>query len=211
MNSVDSISVVMPVHNGQDSLGASVERLLEDLSELSDRVQIVLVDDGSNDGTPEVADELRRRYPQVTTIRQPQRMGAANAVQMGLHVANGDLVFTQDSYDIVELHDIRQLWSFRNDPELVMARARTRTRRVDADLLNKLQHWGQRVEDQWLDKSAETSELKMYRREVVEGLVSGGTPNGQIEISHLSHRSVSSPFGARRVNHARSHAESSTL
>ncbi len=123
MNSVDSISVVMPVHNGQGHLGESIERLLEDLCELSDRFQIVVVDDGSSDGTPEVVDELRRRYPQVTAVRQPQRMGAAAAVQLGLKSVTGDLVFTQDSYDSVELHDIRQLWSFRHDPELVMARA----------------------------------------------------------------------------------------
>lgn len=199
MNSDESISIVMPVHNRQDTLASTVEGLLEILSELSPSVQLVLVDDGSTDGTPEIMDELRRRFPQVTAIRCLSQQGASRAVEHGMSAVKGDLVFTQESYSPMEWNDLRQLWGFRHDPELVMVRARTRTRRVDAELLHRLKQWGQKLEDQWLDPTSKSSELKMYRREVVENLVENRETKGEMEISHLAHRSISNPFGSKKA------------
>lgn len=192
-SSDESISLILPIYNRQETIVARVENLLEDLSDLSDRIQLILVDDCSQDATPELLDDLRRRFPQISVLRQPSTLGPATAVQRGLRYAIGDLVFVQESYENVELDEISQLWKLRIDPELVMARARTRKRKIDASLLEKLSDWGKRLEENLLGRSCQTSELQMYRREIVDSLVSMTTAEGSLEIAHLSHRRIASP------------------
>ena len=189
----ESISIVLPVYNRQNKVEERVVELLEDLAELSSSIQMILVDDGSKDATPEILDDMRRRYPQIEVVRSAKQQGPAASVQLGLRSAKGDLVFAQESYDRVDMSEVKQLWSLRSDPELVMARARTRTRQVDQTLLEKLAQWGKRLEENWLGKAYQTSELQMYRREVVAGLTQKKKEDGQLEITHLSHRSISTP------------------
>ncbi len=137
----ESLSIVFPVFNRQETVASRIVELLEDVAELSTRVQVIVVDDGSNDATPEILDDLRRSFPQVEVARMKQQQGPAAAVPIGLRLATGDLVFAHESYDKVDMSEVKQLWSLRSDPELVMARARTRTRKVDQSLLEKLSQW----------------------------------------------------------------------
>jgi hypothetical protein len=82
-------TIVLPVHNAERSLRADVARILELSETTARRLQLVIVDDGSTDGTFEAACELARQFPQVTVLRQPHRGGlrpALDAVRRRLRV-----------------------------------------------------------------------------------------------------------------------------
>ena len=110
MNS--SLSVLIPVHNAQASLHATLQRVLDVLPELTHRFDVVVIDDGSTDATCEVAYEFARDYPQVTVYRYAAAQGWATAVTKSAMRAKGDFVMIHCG-GALESDDIVGLWRLR--------------------------------------------------------------------------------------------------
>ena len=108
-----SLSILLPVHNAEDSLEMQVSEILDVLPELTDVFDIMIVDDGSTDDTPEVAASLARRFPQVRCTRHPMRLGLNEAIQTGLDETAGDVVFVADEKYGLDPQDLRKLWQMR--------------------------------------------------------------------------------------------------
>jgi GT2 family glycosyltransferase len=85
------ISAVVPCYNYETYLPAAIDSLLEGTRRPD---EIIVVDDGSTDGSAEVA----RRYPEVTLITKPNG-GMASAMNAGFAAANGDVVVILDADD----------------------------------------------------------------------------------------------------------------
>lgn len=90
-----SLTVLLPVRDAQSTLAATVTEILEMASDLSERFEILIIDDGSSDTTSEVAHELSRYYPQIRTLRHDQPLGEEAALQSGLAQSRGDVVFVR--------------------------------------------------------------------------------------------------------------------
>ena len=134
----ESLSVIFPVRDRQSQIQSRVEGLLELLCELSQDVQLIIVDDQSGDATPEILEELRRKYPQINVVRNILSVGPAQSVESVLCLARGDFIFLHQSYDAIDFEEIVQLWQLRKDEQLVIARAATRVLRIDQQLLQRL-------------------------------------------------------------------------
>lgn len=189
----DSMTIVLPVFNRQSYLQREIETILEFTEDLSTAVQIMIVDDGSRDGTPEVVEDLRIQYPQIDSIRLREQKGPIAAAQQGLQHARGDLIFLRESYQPLTMEELVPLWNLRSDPTIVMARARTRIRRIDESLMKRLMNWGKRIEDHWLGKAYQSSELQMIRREAVEKMDTRDDGGSSLEVKHFAHRRVTPP------------------
>lgn len=96
------ISVVVPFLDERDTLSPLVERVTKVLRDEGETFEIVLVDDGSTDGSGAEAAELARRYPPVRLITLRRNFGKAAALSAGLSAARGDLIVTMDA----DLQDI---------------------------------------------------------------------------------------------------------
>ena len=89
-----TVSVILPTHDREASLGAAVDSVL---AQTHRKVELVVVDDGSTDGT---ADLLARYHdPRLVVVRQPRR-GVAAARNAGLARATGDVVAYLDSDNV---------------------------------------------------------------------------------------------------------------
>jgi glycosyltransferase involved in cell wall biosynthesis len=91
-----SLTILLPVCNAQATLSEAVHEALEVFAELSDRLELVIVDDGSEDATGEVAEELRRNYPQVRSVYHGAHLGREAAIRSGLSHARGEVVLVRD-------------------------------------------------------------------------------------------------------------------
>jgi glycosyltransferase involved in cell wall biosynthesis len=87
-----SLSVLLPVRNVQATLDSHVAQILEIAGDLAERVELLILDDGSSDYTVEVAHHLAMRYPQVRVIRSGQQRGFSSIIEQGLTRATGDVV-----------------------------------------------------------------------------------------------------------------------
>jgi glycosyltransferase involved in cell wall biosynthesis len=83
-----------------------VIRAVKAASQLTSDYEVIVVNDGSTDATPEIADELARTYPQVRVVHHPANRGYGGALQTGFRTATKELVFYTDGdaqYDPAEL------------------------------------------------------------------------------------------------------------
>ena len=69
-----------------------VPEILEMASDVSERFELLIIDDGSTDATSEVARELSRNYPQIRILRHAQPLGEEAALRTGLTQSRGDVV-----------------------------------------------------------------------------------------------------------------------
>ena len=91
------ISIVIPVFNERESLPVLHEKLSGVLSEIGKTYEIVIIDDGSNDGSVEWSRNLVKEDPTATLVELRRRFGKATALQAGFEVARGDIIFTLDA------------------------------------------------------------------------------------------------------------------
>jgi glycosyltransferase involved in cell wall biosynthesis len=95
------LSVVMPVYNERATLRDVVEKVLA----VPLDVELVCVDDGSQDGSREILADLLAMHPQIRVLVQPKNIGKGAALRRGIQEATGDYVVIQDAdleYDPVE-------------------------------------------------------------------------------------------------------------
>ena len=83
-----SISVLVPVLNEEGNLRQTVERLLDALTITIEDFEIILVDDGSSDGTPALADALAREHSTVRVLHNARNMGLGYCYARGYKEAS---------------------------------------------------------------------------------------------------------------------------
>jgi glycosyltransferase involved in cell wall biosynthesis len=91
-----TLSVVVPLRNEEDVLPSLAERLTATLDTLNAEWEVILVDDGSADGTYALAVELHGRDPRFKVVRLSRGFGHQVALSAGLDLARGDAVVTMD-------------------------------------------------------------------------------------------------------------------
>lgn len=87
------LSIVMPVYNEH----ATIEEILSRVEATGLADEIVIVDDGSTDGTRELLHELASKYPIINLIMHQHNQGKGAAVRTGIQAARGELILIQDA------------------------------------------------------------------------------------------------------------------
>ncbi|MBP6015987.1 MAG: glycosyltransferase family 2 protein [Candidatus Promineofilum sp.] len=115
MNNTGSISAFFPAYNDAGTISSMVISVLLTLRELTDDYEVIVVNDGSQDHTAAVLDELARIYPnEVRIIHHPQNRGYGGALRTGFYSATRDWIFYTDGdaqYDPRELKNLAALIS----------------------------------------------------------------------------------------------------
>lgn len=113
------VSVIVPVFNRPDMLLASVASVI---SQTYRPIEVIVVDDGSTDGTPQVAMELASRYPGIVQVLRQENSGPGVARNAGLRRASGEFVQYLDSDDLLEPRKFEwQVAALREHPQAGVA------------------------------------------------------------------------------------------
>lgn len=110
-----SVSIILAVHNGAALLRQKIDHLLS-LDYPRDRMEIVIVSDGSTDGTDDILDEFP--YPAVRSIRLSEHRGKAAALNVGMQNATGEIFLFNDIRPWIENNALQLLLSNFADPQV---------------------------------------------------------------------------------------------
>ncbi len=92
-----TISVVMPVHNGERFLREAVESIL---TQTWTDLEMIVVDDGSTDGTPVILEQLAKEDSRVVVITFPVNRGVSEAANEGCRRSRGRFIARMDADDV---------------------------------------------------------------------------------------------------------------
>lgn len=165
------VSVVIPAYNEEEALPRLLSRLEEVLPELGRPVEVIIVDDGSTDATPEILRQAVKRYPWLRGFILRRNFGQSAALTCGIEAARGKIIVTLDAdlqndpadiplllAKLEEGYDVVSGWrKDRQDPWL----SRKIPSRVANWLIGRIT--GVRIHDYGCT-------LKAYRREVIQGI-----------------------------------------
>jgi len=115
-----ALTFFFPAYNEEENLEAVVGEAIETLPRFAERFEIVIVDDGSRDRTPELADELAARDPRIRVIHHRPNRGYGGAVRSGLAAARTPYVFFTDGDRQFRLADLHLLISRIDDADAVV-------------------------------------------------------------------------------------------
>lgn len=97
-NKNNKLSVIVPVYNTEDFLPECIEHLI---NQTYKNIEIILVDDGSNDNSLSICEEFKKIDSRIIVIKKKSE-GAASARKAGIEVATGEFVTFCDSDDWIE-------------------------------------------------------------------------------------------------------------
>lgn len=135
------ISVVVPICNEAENLPDLHARLRTGLADAGVPVEIILVDDGSTDGSGKLLREIFERDPSVCIIQLRKRFGKAAALQAGFDASAGNIIITMDG-DLQDQPEeiVRFLLKIREGYDLVLGRRENvpASRRFSSALFNRI-------------------------------------------------------------------------
>lgn len=99
------ITFTVPCYNSEDYM----ERCIDSLLAGDECVEIIIVDDGSTDGTGEIADNYARNYPEVVRVVHQENGGHGAGVNAGLALATGRYFKVVDSDDWLDEDELQKL------------------------------------------------------------------------------------------------------
>ncbi|PDW04766.1 glycosyltransferase family 2 protein [Candidatus Viridilinea mediisalina] len=113
------LSVIIPCYNEAEGVATMHERLAEVLPSLRQRgqVELILVDDGSVDGTGDLLRQAFGTWPEVVVVPHERNLGLGAALRTGLAHAHGDIIVTTDSDGTYPFSHIPTLLDYLN-PEV---------------------------------------------------------------------------------------------
>jgi len=132
-----SISVFFPCYNEQENVGRTVEKALEVMQQFDADFEVIIVDDGSSDGTRQIADEIAGRDKRVKVMHHQHNLGYGAALQSGFKAATKELVFYTDGDGQFDINEMLPLLALMDQYDIVSC---YRLNRQDS-LIRKINGW----------------------------------------------------------------------
>ena len=168
MNSKLDISVVVPIFNEEESLPQLVQQIVDVMRKTGESFELVLVNDGSTDGSADVLKNLSNDFQELVGVLLRKNYGQTAAMAAGFDISQGDVIVTldgdlqNDPADIPFLverlregYDLVSGWRFQRQDSAIR-------RKLPSKIANRLigRVTGVRLNDYGCS-------LKAYRREVL--------------------------------------------
>ena len=116
---IPELSVVMPDLDEEEALPIVIPEAVQALDEICDQWEIIVVDDGSTDSTPEILQRFSERDPRIRVLTQYGHQGYGLAIRRGFDAVRYMVVCLTDSDGQFDLRDIAKLYPFLQEADMV--------------------------------------------------------------------------------------------
>lgn len=211
------VTVLIPAHNEEMVIGNLLERMTE-LTYPKDKLEVIVIDDGSTDRTGEIADKFAKEYNFIKVIhRSNGGAGKPAALNEGLKFSNGEIILTFDADYYPQLDIIEKLVAPFIDPEVGAVQGRVVVANEDESVVSKVvtleRIGGYRIDQLARDDLALVPQyggtVGGFRRKMLEE-VGGWDANILAEDTDLTVRSILKGYQVRYVNDAECYEEAVT-
>jgi dolichyl-phosphate beta-glucosyltransferase len=188
-----TLSVVIPAFNESHRLPLTLAEIRPYLVKQFIDHEVVVVDDGSTDQTPDLVRQMTAEWPQLRLLQQPRNLGKGAAARRGCLEARGDLVLYMDADHAVPIEEVGR---FVDDIEHhgCAAVAGVRTYQSDESKWRRIVGLSLQILTHLIvfRKSVVDSQcgFKLFRREMVQQIFPLCRVNGgmiDVELFHLMH------------------------
>jgi dolichol-phosphate mannosyltransferase len=163
------LSLVIPAYNEQENVEALLTRVEGALAQLGKPFEVIIVDDGSTDRTPQLLHEAMARLPWLRVLRMARNGGQSAAFEAGFEAARGDVIATIDADLQNDPEEIPRLLPLLDGYDMVTGWRRDRQdtpfRRWQSRQANRIRNW---ISQETVEDSA--SSLKVYKAQAIKGL-----------------------------------------
>lgn len=104
------LSIFFPAYNDSGTIASLVITALRTARRLTPDHEVIVINDGSKDGTAEILDELASIYPQVRVVHHEKNRGYGGALRSGFATASRELVFYTDGDAQYDPAEMEALW-----------------------------------------------------------------------------------------------------
>ena len=166
-----SVSCTVFAYNEEATLEEAVEDVRRELVAFGDReFEILVVDDGSTDRSPEIGLELEQRYPEVRLIRHGRNLGPGSAILTGIRNSRNDVVCFHAADQQLCFSEVASFIPLLDDSDIVIASRRGRPGYTPMRLVTSAVYiWlAQRLYG--LSGYDDFNFLYLYRREIFDGM-----------------------------------------
>jgi glycosyltransferase involved in cell wall biosynthesis len=166
---VDGLSVFLPCHNEAANVERVVRGFLGELPTVAEQYEVIIVDDGSQDGTYEIAEGLARESPHVKVVRHRLNCGYGGAVISGIRAASLPYVLLADGDGQFDPAEMSRLTAKAHENDVVVGcrieRADNAIRKANGKAWTMLVRllFGVRISD--VDCG-----FKLFRRDLLDGI-----------------------------------------
>jgi glycosyltransferase involved in cell wall biosynthesis len=147
-----SLSVILPAYNEAENISQVITSAVNYLSDRQICYEIIVVNDGSIDGTPEIVTQLLQQNPQIHLVNHPKNLGYGSALRSGFDHANYEYIFLTDGDGQFDISDLDSFLPHIHDsqgeliPKIVIG---YRAKRADV-FVRSLNAWLYHVFIQWV-------------------------------------------------------------
>ncbi len=106
------VSIVVPIYNAEKYLGQCIESILDQDIGFKKNIELVLVNDGSEDSSAEICKEYQKQFPKNINYIEQENAGASEARNVGIEEASGEYIGFVDADDYISKETLSSVASY---------------------------------------------------------------------------------------------------
>ncbi|NQS90577.1 glycosyltransferase family 2 protein [Patescibacteria group bacterium] len=164
-----NLSIILPAYNEVENIERVANSILEFVPTITQNYEIIIVDDGSRDGTGKLIDKLAKNYNQIVALHHLSNKGYGAALRSGFKAAKAKLIFFTDGDGQFDIRELAKLMALIKTADIIcgyrIRRADYLFRRINAGLYNLAIRLLFNLSIMDIDCA-----FKLFKREVIQSL-----------------------------------------